>query len=113
MKNNAIALFLTDVPPADDYFLLFLNSTHGVTYTVSPRFTILASGKTPSSTPPSTAADVTVSVSGGPDPTMLYATTFPPVSAALRAIWPGMGMQVFGMACVLLGAAMGGVMALW
>jgi hypothetical protein len=47
--NNALNLALDSVPPGDDYFLIFLNSSHQTTYTVSSRFTILASGGTPAS----------------------------------------------------------------
>src|SRR4051794_33661376 len=41
---NNINLFLSDVPEGDDYFLVFINSTHGIMHTTSDKFTILAPG---------------------------------------------------------------------
>jgi len=72
---GALNIFLQDVPAADDYFLIFLNSTHGVMYTTSPKFTIGSSANASATTDPNVA---TVTVSGGPNPTKAFATTFPP-----------------------------------
>ncbi|KAF8873166.1 hypothetical protein CPB84DRAFT_1727525 [Gymnopilus junonius] len=80
---------LQDIPPADDYFLIFINSTHGVLHTTSSRFTILAPSASPSGSVPSPAGSVpTVTVSGSPNPTILFATTFPPVVSAAQMLLP-------------------------
>jgi len=84
-SSSSLNIYLQDIPAGDDYFLLFLNSTHGVMYATSPRFTILAASATvPSNL--STAAAIanvpTATVSGAPNPTMAFATTFPAVANA-------------------------------
>ncbi|GJJ09065.1 hypothetical protein Clacol_003287 [Clathrus columnatus] len=70
-----LPIMLQDVPSGDDYYLIFLNVTHGVVYSVSQRFSILSSGNSLSN--PSKAPSVkkrnqalaTVTVSGAPNPT--------------------------------------------
>jgi hypothetical protein len=87
---SSLPITLTDVPPADDYFLLFLNSTHGVMYSMSQRFTVLPAGQSPAN---ATAGKqpaagkgqqllATVSVSGSPNPTSSFAYTFAPTAGA-------------------------------
>ncbi|KAI0298022.1 hypothetical protein B0F90DRAFT_1867904 [Multifurca ochricompacta] len=66
---------INSVPPGDDYFLLFLNSTHGVLYGNSQSFSIVNSGSGNSSVNP-LPSKPTVTVSGGPNPTAQFATTF-------------------------------------
>ncbi|KAF9441617.1 hypothetical protein P691DRAFT_739587 [Macrolepiota fuliginosa MF-IS2] len=76
--QESLNIFLSDVQPADDYFLIFMNSTHGVMHATSPRFTVLSAGSNPTSkglSPDSTVP--TVTVSGAPNPTKAFATTFP------------------------------------
>ncbi|KAF9034320.1 hypothetical protein BJ165DRAFT_674347 [Panaeolus papilionaceus] len=84
VKPANLNIQLSDVPPGDDYYLIFINSTHGIMHTTSEKFTILAPGATPSS--PSTvklASNApTVTVQGGPNPTAFFATTFPAISGA-------------------------------
>lgn len=77
-QQQSLNIFLQDTQPGDDYFLVFMNSTHGVMYATSPRFTVLAAGGTPNSTAlsPNNAVP-TVTVSGAPDPTKAFVTTFP------------------------------------
>ncbi|KAJ3556159.1 hypothetical protein NM688_g2176 [Phlebia brevispora] len=70
---GSINIFIQDLPEADDYYLLFLNSTVGVMYGTSPRFSV--SGSSNASSPIANAP--TVSVSGAPNPTDVFATTFP------------------------------------
>jgi hypothetical protein len=73
---SSLNVHLNDVPPGDDYFLLLFNSTHGGMYATSERFTVLSSSASPSSALASAATGVTtVTVSGAPDPTKLFATT--------------------------------------
>ncbi|KAJ7231457.1 hypothetical protein B0H12DRAFT_1077148 [Mycena haematopus] len=70
-------ILLQDVPPGDDYYLLFINSTCGTLYATSPPFSVLPAGA--SSTNGSTATNskaATVTVSGAPNPTQTFATTF-------------------------------------
>jgi hypothetical protein len=88
--GSALNIFLQDVPPADDYFLLFLNSTHGIMYATSSRFSIqAASAPAPanaSQASPDKSAP-TVTVSGAPNPTKAFTTTFPPSANGVRAAW--------------------------
>ena len=74
---------IQNLPSGDDYYIIFLNSTGGIVYGVSPRFTVLSPSNT--STPSSQANGApTVTISGSPNPTQQFATTFPAgISAAL------------------------------
>jgi hypothetical protein len=110
--NNALNLALDSVPPGDDYFLIFLNSSHQTTYTVSQRFTILASGGTPASAGPTNGAAQTMSVSGGPNPTVGFATTFAALANGAGA-WAGARMHALAAAGVAAGVAVGGLAAVW
>jgi hypothetical protein len=89
--QESLNILVQDLPSGDDYFLMIINSTHGVMYATSPRFSILDSGSNPTKggLQPDGAAP-TVTVSGGPNPTKAFATTFPalPQNAAV-GIWPG------------------------
>ncbi|KAL0952284.1 hypothetical protein HGRIS_006574 [Hohenbuehelia grisea] len=81
--TTSFNIFMQDVPPADDYYLLFVNSTHGVMHATSKKFTI--SGSSDSASSSNDASPVngapTVTVSGGPHPTkQSYATTFAAVA---------------------------------
>ncbi|KAJ6606652.1 hypothetical protein DFH09DRAFT_1120866 [Mycena vulgaris] len=76
-SETSINILLQDVPPGDDYFLLFINSTHGVMHGSSPRFSVLAAGSTSNSSTTTNPKAATVTVSGAPNPTMAFATTFP------------------------------------
>jgi len=87
--QGKLNLYLQDVPAGDDYFLIFINSTHGVLHSTSSRFTILAASATPSGTQPSPAGGVpTVTVSGSPNPTQQFATTFPALASAAQLAMP-------------------------
>ncbi|KAI0076845.1 hypothetical protein K474DRAFT_1183135 [Panus rudis PR-1116 ss-1] len=107
-SSQSLNIYIQDVPPADDYYLIFLNSTHGILYGHSPRFSILPTGSSSntSSTSPDSNAP-TVTISGAPDPLKDFATTFPPNSNSAS----GAGWEVFveGMAGVGwgLGAVVG------
>ena len=75
---------LNDIPAGDDYYLLYVNSTHGVMYATSPKFSILDSSSDSSSNgTTATGSSPTVTISGAPNPTAQFATTFPAISAAL------------------------------
>jgi hypothetical protein len=86
--QKRLNILLQDVPAGDDYFLIFINSTHGVMHATSSKFTVLASSATPSTTPPSPAEGIpTVTISGSPNPTQQFATTFPAIaSGGLRSV---------------------------
>jgi hypothetical protein len=77
--------------PADDYFVIFLNSTHGVVNAISPRFTISpppgnggggSGGDAPAENMP------TVTVTETPNPTMQFAYTFSAQNLAFRRACP-------------------------
>jgi hypothetical protein len=71
---GGINIALNGVPTGDDYFLLLLNSTHGGLYANSEVFSIVKSGSGNSTT--HLASKPTVTISGGPNPTAHFATTF-------------------------------------
>jgi len=71
------------VPAGNDYSFLFINSTHGVLYATSPLFSIVDSGSG-NSTDQSLPSKPTVTISGGPNPTAQFATTF----AAANGVHP-------------------------
>jgi len=108
----ALNVFLVDVPPADDYFLLFINSTIGLMVGTSKQFSILAASSTPSVSPPSPVGSVpTVTVSGVPNLTQpLFATTFAALPAGAVALVSS--MQVNGLLITLLGCAFGASLTL-
>ncbi|TFK48119.1 hypothetical protein OE88DRAFT_1664487 [Heliocybe sulcata] len=111
--TSSLNIYLQNVPAADDYFLLFLNSTHGVMYTVSDKFSIVASSSSASSTPQPLTSAPTVSISGGPNPTNAFATTFPPSANGVLA-WKtveGPMMQMAAVTSVVLVAMLSGALA--
>ena len=77
-QQNSLNIFLQNVPAGDDYFLTFMNSTHGTLLATSSRFSVLSAGSNPTraGSSPNNAVP-TVTISGTPDPTKLFATTFP------------------------------------
>lgn len=107
-SQKSINIQLQDVPPGDDYFLLFLNSTHGVMYGTSPRFTVLPAGGTSNGTTTTNPKAATVTVSGAPNPTQAFATTF--ALAANSASRPTLllhGGQTWGVGGALLACMLG------
>lgn len=114
--KTSLNIYLEDVPAGDDYYLLFLNTSHGVMYAVSSRFTILEADATPDSSKSATATAeagaATVTVSGGPNPTKMFATTFPAEAngSVLAYTWNSAGV---GMLCALLACLSGALFTLW
>ena len=106
-----INLFFQDVPAADDYYLLFLNSTSGVMFTSSSKFAIRDSSSNATATSPDPEAS-TVTISGGPDPLKNFVTTFPAnvnrVESA-RMGWQGVRMQVLAAVVSVVMCVVGGV----
>ena len=101
---GSVNIFLNGIPDGDDYYLLFLNSTHGIMYGSSQQFSISNSGNGSNPSPNPTAA--TITVSGTPNPTAAFATTFPPSSNGVSA--PGWKLveqsstQILALTSVLL-----------
>ncbi|EPT00011.1 hypothetical protein FOMPIDRAFT_1023988 [Fomitopsis schrenkii] len=81
---SSVNVYIEDLPTGDDYYVMFVNYTHGLLYTSSSTFTISDSANSSSPTPDSSAP--TVTVSGAPNPTAQFATTF--ASAGTRG-WTG------------------------
>lgn len=99
-------LDITGLPAADDYYLLFINSTHGVLYGNSYAFSIVDSA-TNASTPKLDSSKPTVSVSGGPNPTAVFATTFPASASSAMGTYV-IGTGVVGMIGLAVVSMMGG-----
>jgi len=97
---GSLNVALTDVPPGDDYFVLFLDSIHGNMYSISQRFTVLPAAAAASSITTNSAGKTllapvasdpkasSVTVSGSPNPTAQFAATFAGTSGAGRR-WGG------------------------
>ncbi len=81
---GALNIFIQDLPQADDYYIIFLNSTSGNMFGSSSKFSIGSSANGTTTTNPAVA---TVTVSGAPNPTVPFATTFP--AAANGVALPG------------------------
>ncbi|GBE86820.1 hypothetical protein SCP_1000620 [Sparassis crispa] len=106
---NTVNVYIQDIPTADDYYLVFVNSTFGYLYAYSEKFAIANSsnGSSPTTNP---SAHV-VSISGAPNPTDNFATTFPASGAAPG--WHGVTgslPQLVGILSALLMCAMGGAL---
>jgi len=102
---------LDDVPNGDDYFLMFLDAQHGISWSTSSRFAIQASNGT---TPSIDSTKPTATIAGGPNPTADFGTTFAAAANDARrmlaktfaGLSPGWaGVAVAGM-CVLAGAGL-------
>ena len=112
-STGALNLFINNVPPGDDYYLLFINSTHGVMYAASQRFAIADSGNGSAPAPASGAPTVTVTT--GPNPTQGFATTFPASANGVAAPgWravEGARTQLGLLAGVVAACVLGGAIA--
>ncbi|KAK7023811.1 hypothetical protein R3P38DRAFT_2954347 [Favolaschia claudopus] len=105
---KSINILLQDVPPGDDYFLLFINSTHGVMHGTSPRFTVLASGAQTNGSSGTNPSVPTVTVSGAPNPTQAFATTFAlAANSASRPTLFLVGGHRWGIAMTLVSCMLG------
>lgn len=112
-KPGAINIFVQDLPPANDYYLLFLNSTSGNMFASSQQFSIGSTANSSATTNPNVP---TVTVSGAPNPTDVFATTFPPNSNGVaRPGWQafqGAGPQMIALASALMACLLGGAVTL-
>ncbi|KIJ41888.1 hypothetical protein M422DRAFT_31539 [Sphaerobolus stellatus SS14] len=107
-----LPLELHDVPAGDDYFLVFINSTHGLEYAMSNQFTILSDGsdngtsiKTPS-TKKGQSLLATVTVNGPPNPTNPFIHTFAPTSGSPRTI------KISSISAIMVGSVVAAITAL-
>lgn len=106
-SNLSLNILLQDFPTGDDYFLLFMNSTHGAMYATSSRFSVVSQVSGPSGAKPISGVE-TVTVSGAPNPTRLFATTFAALGNGGLTSWGDVGQAwLFGtvLAGCLAGAA--------
>jgi len=104
-SSKGINVVLNSVPAGDDYFILFLNSTHGGLYANSQKFSIVDSGS--NSTVKPISSKPTISVNGGPNPTAHFATTFALASSGIR-LWhpsPAILLSMCMMSLALLAGA--------
>lgn len=111
--STSLNILLQDVPPGNDYFLIFMNSTHGVMHATSPRFTVLPASSPAKAGQPTAIPDApTVTVSGAPNPTQPFATTFPALANSVLASLGSAG-QAWGLATVMAGCLTGAAWTLW
>jgi hypothetical protein len=80
-------IYFDSVPTGDDYYMTFMNHTHGVTHNISPKFSIVDTVPADKGTQPTPVANVpTITVSGAPNPTATFATTFPDTGSAVSML---------------------------
>ncbi|KAG1887930.1 uncharacterized protein F5891DRAFT_1076695 [Suillus fuscotomentosus] len=109
---SSLNVVLQDVPAGDDYFLICINSTAGVTYSVSSRFSVVDANATGSN--PSPASAPTVTVSGVPNPLSHFAQTFgPSTNGVPHPGWSGIRNQITAISVAVGAALIGGVMILY
>jgi len=112
--GNTLNIMLQDVPVADDYFLLCINSTHGIMYSTSPQFTISNATSSNTAKPSTDPSAPTVTVSGSPNPTNAFATTFPPVANGVKAGWDSaLTSQAISLTCALTVCLMSAAWTVW
>ncbi|KAG6856145.1 hypothetical protein H0H87_007150 [Tephrocybe sp. NHM501043] len=101
-----------DVPEGDDYFLLFLNSTHGVMHATSPRFSIVSASSAKSTASVSAASNAqTVTISGAPNPTRQFAATFAALASEGIGRW-GDVHKAWSLGGAVVGCVVGAVWTL-
>jgi len=76
---NSLNIDVEGIPNGDDYFILFLDATNGVSYSTSQRFSIQMNN---GSTPWTDSSKPTASISGTPNPTAQFGTTFAAVASS-------------------------------
>jgi len=110
---SSLNVILQDVPAGNDYFLLCRNSTSGVTYSVSSRFSVADANTTGSN--PSPVSAPTVTISGTPGPLSQFAQTFGPNAAngVAQPGWAGIGKQVTAISVAVGAVLVGGVITLY
>ncbi|KAG7444212.1 uncharacterized protein BT62DRAFT_952684 [Guyanagaster necrorhizus] len=112
---SSLNIYLQDVPTGDDYYIVLMNSTHGVRHCLSAMFSIVnaSTDVTSSSSVSASSTDTsipTVTVSGSPDPTKGFVTTF--ASRASSVVWAVARAQVCGGVAVVVGVLVGALLVL-
>jgi len=103
---SGLNILLQDVPNGDDYFLMFIDVTNGISWATSSRFSIQASNGT---TPNTNGALPTATISGSPNPTAGFGTIFAPaVTGAARQMLANFA----GLSPAWAGAAVAGISVL-
>lgn len=103
---GAINIMFENVPPGDDYYFLFINSTIGQMYALSSTFAILEADATPSPSPPSPVGGVpTVTVNGTTSPSPTFGTTFATLPGGAVALFSS--SQINALLLTLLGCGFG------
>ncbi|KAK2462535.1 hypothetical protein APHAL10511_005505 [Amanita phalloides] len=115
-RQTSLNIFIQSLPAADDYLVLFINSTNGAVFAASPRFTILSTNATASSSSFLTpvAGAPTVTVSSTPNPTQQFATTFPAGENSALTLRQSIGkwkVQVVAICATAVTGFFGGVWA--
>jgi len=100
-SQTSMNILLQDVPPADDYFMFFCNSTNGAQYATSQRFSVLSAGSSGNMSSATNPKAATVTVSGAPNPTQAFAMTFALASSGSSRLTPGQTWGVLTVGCVL------------
>lgn len=81
---TTLNIYFDSVPTGDDYYMTFMNHTHGAIHAVSPKFSIVDTVSADKGTQPGPIAGApTVTVSGSPNPTATFATAFPDTGSAV------------------------------
>jgi len=112
-KPGSLNILIQDIPPGDDYFVVFMNSTHGALHATSSRFAILPASSSASGSQQSPISSApTVTVSGSPNPTQLFATTFPALNSGSLPRWDNAG-HAWGLGSVMVGCLVGAAWTLW
>jgi len=112
---GSLNLLLNDVPPGNDYYLVFLNVTHGLVYSISEKFTILPSTSTSANSSAQVAPNPTkptVTITSGPGPLQTFEATFGPQAAGARSVTGsladgrGVALMLSALAASILGGAL-------
>jgi len=109
-KWGSLNLLFEGVPAGDDYYMVFLNVTHGAIYSISDRFTILdpSNSSTGVGSLAPDPAKPTVTVTGWPNPNQTWVATFGPDAPGAVALFPSTIKAVAtAMACTFVGALAG------
>ncbi|KAF9266135.1 hypothetical protein L218DRAFT_956514 [Marasmius fiardii PR-910] len=91
-RDGLILVARDDVPPGNDYFVHLVNSTPGIIFATSERFSILSAGtnSTPTATKSSFAKpEPTVTVSGSPNPTQGWIASYPALASKANSALGG------------------------
>ncbi|KAH6912349.1 hypothetical protein BKA70DRAFT_1184949 [Coprinopsis sp. MPI-PUGE-AT-0042] len=107
--HGGINIFIENIPPADNWVVICINSTHGISHGTSEPFAILASSASSEAVAETPLDKVpTVTVTSGPNPTAFFQTTLPANGAGSVRPFEGLGRGLGGVAAVV-GAGVAGM----